>query len=394
MTNEEFISLHLDDDVARLALRRMPPKIDAPWCLRQISGHQLAKTKLPTWAAIKGLHYPPRLSLEQCSGEATAVYKREVALRLMPTPAGRTLLADLTGGYGVDFSYMAPLFGRALYFEKQEHLCETARHNFPLLGLGNAEVISGDSIEKFGSFQEHCALVFIDPARRDTAGRKTVAIEDCTPDVTTLLPRLLDRCDFVMLKLSPMLDISRALRSLPGVAEVHVVSLRGECKELLIVCTVRTIPLKFFCANLDTSDPTIMVSVDQLRAAPAIGSLAGSLYLYEPNASILKAGAQDCLCSLYGLRKLHPRSNLFVSPEPAPRFPGRTFRIVAHTDFSKRNLKTFLSGMPKANLAIRNFPSTVAELRKRLKLKEGGSDYLFATTLSDGSHALLRCLKV
>ncbi len=243
MTNEEFISLHLDDDVARLALRRMPPEIDTTWCLRQISGHQLAKTKLPTWAAIEGLHYPPRLSLEQCSGEATAVYKREVALRLMPTPAERTLLADLTGGYGVDFSYMAPLFGRALYFEKQEHLCETARHNFPLLGLGNAEVISGDSIERFGSFQEHCALVFIDPARRDTAGRKTVAIEDCTPDVTTLLPRLLDRCDFVMLKLSPMLDICRALRSLPGVAEVHVVSLRGECKELLIVCTARTMPL-------------------------------------------------------------------------------------------------------------------------------------------------------
>lgn len=394
MTNEDFISLHLDDDVARLALRRMPPEIDTLWCLQQITGHQLAKTKLPTWAAVEGLHYPVRLSLEQCSSEATALYKREVALRLMPTAAERTLLADLTGGYGVDFSYMAPLFGRALYFEKQKHLCETARHNFPLLGLGNAEVISGDSIERLGSLQDRCALVFIDPARRDTAGRKTVAIEDCTPDVTTLLPRLLDRCGFVMIKLSPMLDISQALRSLPGAAEVHVVSLRGECKELLIVCTAQAMPLKFFCSNLDTTDPTIVVSADQLCAAPAIGSLAGALYLYEPNASILKAGVQDSLCSFYGLRKLHPRSNLFVSPEPIPRFPGRTFRIVAHTDFSKHNLKTFLSGMTKTNLAIRNFPSTVAELRKRLKLKEGGSDYLFATTLSDGSHALLRCLKM
>lgn len=342
---------------------------------------------------------------------------------------GRECFADLTGGFGIDFSYMAPLFRHALYVEQQSPLCNIARHNFPLLGLQHAEVMNGvvdvstiNELMSHNACQPTADLVFLDPARRDDVGRKVVALEDCTPNVVTLQDALLHCARFVIVKLSPMLDITQALRSLHGVREVHVVSVQGECKELLLVlsgeaCAETEKSVTYYCANLregvgdDKSEGygvaekqtswLYVVGTDELskRTGEASGGIASveevaaQRYLYEPNASILKAGVQDTLPHNFGVKKLHPQSNLFISEECIEDFPGRRFRVVSVGDFSKRGVKMLLQDVSQANLTIRNFPSTVAQLRKQMKIKEGGDVYLFATTLSDGKHALVRCTK-
>lgn len=331
--------------------------------------------------------------MEQCSSEATALYKREQIERLLP-PNERQSMVDLTGGYGVDFSFIASLFARSVYVERLSHLCDIAHHNFPLLKLEGAEILCQETEATSPLLKEQYSLIFIDPARRDTAGRKTVAIEDCTPDVAQMMPTLLECAKVVIIKLSPMLDITQALRALPAVSEVHVVSVKGECKELLIVCaSSESQNITYHCANLSSGDSTFTSTAAEATSAPLKCTSIPQNFLYEPNASILKGNVQNIAGHRFGLQKLHPMSNLFTSTELAAAFPGRKFRITGWSDFNKRNLKQLLSGLTQANLTVRNFPATVAELRKRLKLREGGNVYLFATTLADGNHALIRCEK-
>ena len=409
MTNEEFIRLHREADVRRLALRRAPEGIDLKWCLQQIEGWQLARRKLPRWAATEGLWYPPRLALEQCSSQETAQYKADIVHRLIPA-ARRQSMADLTGGLGADFSQLAPLFCQAAFVELQPDLLELARHNLPLLGIKNAVTLSPVQSFTFSPFQ----LVYIDPARRDTAGRKTVRIQDCTPDLLALQDQLLPRCRWLMAKLSPMLDITQALRALKNVREVHVVSLHGECKELLFLMEgvkeeeKEGTPPLFHCVNLGTDEEPLTYGPPS--DGPSVGlrpsgqsivhcqlsivnyplSIVNYPFLYEPNASILKAGLQDVLPERYPVRKLHPMSHLFVSDRPVPRFPGRRFRILGFSDFSRQSLRDLLAGLRQANLSVRNFPASVATLRRQLKLREGGHIHLFATTAGDGSHILIK----
>ena len=233
MTTEEFISLNADADVRRLALANAGRNdIDLRFALDQIAGRQKARTKLPAWAAVDGITYPPGLAMEQCSSEQTATYKAAVAARLAGCQANSahrsyepdSLLVDLTGGFGVDFSYMAPLFGRAVYIERQAELCAVARRNAALLGLNKAEVVCGDCtqiIDEIG----HATLVYADPARRSASGGRTFAVSDCTPDMLELKERLLAKADYVMIKLSPMLDWRKAAADFgPCTGEVHIVS--------------------------------------------------------------------------------------------------------------------------------------------------------------------------
>lgn len=393
MTDKEFIIQNRNSDVRSLALKKAPEGVRLFWCLQQIEGWQLAQKKLPRWAGTDGIRFPPRLSMEQCSSESTATYKRDIVRRL-----GANSLVDLTGGFGVDFTYMAQGLQHATYVERQEVLCEAARHNFPILGLGDAEIVNGDAEETLRQLR-HTDTIFIDPARRDNTGRKTVAIEDCTPDVSSLQDLLLAKASYVIIKLSPMLDITQAMRSLRHVTEVHAVSHKGECKELLLVlhkgadASTGTDAPTFHCVNLNTTDAPFIISPPTphptTALAPADTILEG-LYIFEPNASILKAGQQDAFGTHYSLQKLHPQSNLFVGTQPIPDVPARQFRITSASDFSKNRLKRLLSGMKQANITVRNFPATVADLRKRLKLKDGGKDYLFATTLQDGSHIIIK----
>lgn len=387
MTNFEFILQHRTEDVRKLALRKMPEGLDAAFCLQQIEGWQLARKKIPRWAETDGLLFPPRLSMEQCSSQQTALYKRGVVERLLEGQCQRMM--DLTGGFGIDFSYMAPLFREAIYIEQQELLCQIAQHNFQLLGLQHAEVRNAQSQDVLAAYGEP-SLIYADPARRDDAGRKVVLLQDCQPDVVALQDELMAHAKVVLLKLSPMLDIQQALRQLRCVREVHVVSVDGECKELLLVMYQQEAPLRYYCVNI--TDHVQETVVEEVSVRPVISGQQMA-YLYEPNASILKAGVQDALCNIYKVEKLHAFSHLFTSDRLIEDFPGRKFRILGRSDFGKQGVRNLLAGVKQANITVRNFPATVQELRKKLKLADGGSVYLFATTMSDNSHALLRCEK-
>ena len=381
---QSFIENHRSDDIASLALLlRKHPEVDADFALRQIEGRQRLLHKVPAWADTPDLHYPPRLSLEQCSGQAAAEYKAALAKRLLPD--GGTM-ADLTGGLGVDFSFIAKNFGKAVYVERQAVLCDLARHNLQLLGLPDAEIVQTDA-ESFLHEMPPADLIFLDPARRDGAGRKTILIEDCEPDVLTLKSLLLQKARFVMLKLSPMLDLQRAIHALGCVTEAHILSVKGECKDLILVLTSEhAMPTRITCSE-EAHRLTFTLQEEQ-AATPEYTEEIGA-YLYEPYASIMKAGAFKLCATRYGLKKLHPNSHLYTSDELATDFPGRIFRVQRTTSFAKQELRAFCSGTTQANLTVRNFPSTVAELRRKLKLREGGNSYWFATTLADGSKRII-----
>lgn len=386
MTNKAFILQNKDANVQELALSKIPANIDLHFCLQQIAGQQTAQKKIPLWAGIQDIVYPPRISLEQCSSEQTALYKQQLTKRLLP--ANRQKMVDLTGGFGIDFSFLAKLFDEADYVEPDENLCGIARNNFPLLGLPAARIYN-TTCENFVDEMGSPDLIFLDPSRRDTEGRKVVALNDCSPNIEALQDKLLDHAPIVIAKLSPMLDIQDTLRRLPNASELHVVSVNGECKEvLLVLCRERKDALRFYCVNIAAQTQTFCTKTREVE--PVIAPLP-ERYLYEPNASILKAGVQNALCQSYDVRKLHPFSHLFTSSHFIEDFPGRAFVIDDYCGFGKKDLKKLLDGISQCNLTIRNFPASVAELRKRLKLREGGNIYLFATTLSDNSHALLRC---
>lgn len=484
----DFIRQHQDDDVRQLAfLGSKYPEVDMPFALDQIRGRKMARVKLPRWASIDGIIYPPHISMEQCSSEQTALYKAELAARLLGLSpslsengeekekesenasnlhlseicefAGKgavdsefakneatcekqqilteseenvneikeephegdfseeTEFVDLTGGFGVDFSYIASRLGvKSMYVERQAHLCEAAKENFGRLGLKNAIVKNGDGIEvlhSFASKKEAAAsdslgitedqsqsllktnfglkLIFIDPARRDDAGNKVVSLKDCTPDVTLLQEEMLSKADYVIIKLSPMLDWHRAVSELNCVQEVHIISVNNECKELLLVLSARNMGgnLRIYCINDAQSFVCDELDMESSSVKIAPSTLEEMQYFYEPNASLMKAGCFGVLSERYGARMLSKNSHLFVSREPIAVFPGRSFRIIVVSSFNKKELKRHLSGITKANIATRNFPLSVAELRKRLKLKDGGETYIFATTLSDESHVLM-----
>ena len=395
----DFIRQHQDDDVRKLAfLGSKYPEVDMPFALDQIRGRKMARAKLPRWASIDGIIYPPHISMEQCSSEQTALYKAELAARLLQDNG--TSFVDFTGGFGVDFSYIAERLGvKALYVERQAHLCEVTKENFMRLGLRNVTVKNEDAVKVLHDIEEHLSLIFIDPARRDDAGNKVVSLKDCTPDVTLLQDEMLAKADYVIIKLSPMLDWHRAVSELKCVREVHIVSVNNECKELLLVLSAKNMDenealLKIFCINdhqqmsYEEGDDSPVSIADVIADADC----EGIQYLYEPNASLMKAGCFGVISQRYGLSMLAKNSHLFVSTkdsESVDDFPGRTFRILAVSSFNKKELKRHLSGITKANIATRNFPLAVAELRKRLKLKDGGDMYIFATTLSDDSHVLV-----
>ena len=497
MTTAEFIQEYREKDTRQLALRSARfPDVDMPYALDQIKGWQTARRKLPTWAACDGIVYPPHLSMEQCSSEPTAQYKLNLAMEwscrsesselrvesserevesselrvensegevnnfssgqpatlnsqlstLNPQPATlnsqlstlnchASRMTDLTGGFGVDFSFTSCAFASATYVERNAQLCHMVEHNLPLLGIDNAKVVCADAVDYLSTLDMQ-TMIFLDPARRDQHGAKTVMLADCTPDVVQLLPQLLKKSRFTMLKLSPMLDWHKAVEDLQGtVREVHIVSVGGECKELLLVLSEEIeSELKVFCADLEaggsgeaglsggsssssssslSSEPSFprTPSSPSAPSHPSTPSLSASLFVYapgasrpapnsklktqnskflhEPNASIMKAGCFDELAAAYGVSPVSRNSHLFLSAEPVDGFPGRSFSIERVTTLNKRELRQALAGIEKANIATRNFPLSVAELRKRLKLKDGGDVYIFATTTAEDEHLLL-----
>ena len=393
----DFIREHADDDVRQLALRGSKmSEVDLSYALEQIAGRQKARVKLPTWACIDGIVYPPHLSMEQCSSEATARYKASIAGK-------GALFVDLTAGFGVDMAFIAQGFQKAVHVERQPQLCAISSENYSLLGLNHIEVVCGDGVEYLHTMN-HADLLFIDPARRDEHGGRTYGIADCTPNVLEMLDEMLEKADRVMIKLSPMLDWRKAVSDLGKVNEVHIISVDNECKELLLEVKseklkVKSISpsLRVVCVNLLSDGNRECFEFDAHHPLPSSSTFHLSPFtfhfLYEPNASIMKAGCFGLLEQRFGVVQLDKNSHLFVSDQEVIGFPGREFLIEKRTSMNKRELKAALADIDKANITVRNFPMSVAELRKRLKLKEGGEVYIFATTIANEGHQLLVCRK-
>ena len=428
----EFVAMHRDEDVRELALKaKRVEGLDLSLALDQIAGWQIASKKLPQWASYEGIIYPPHISMEQCSSQFTAQYKSEIAqtllasaatvrarvsdsaesdmqtaknvFQLSDSPESDTLVAkramvDLTGGFGVDFSYLARGFSQATYVERQRHLFDLAEHNMAALGLDQARIVCDDGVEYLRQMGP-VDFIYLDPARRDEHGSRTYAIEDCTPNVLELRDLLLAKSQYTLVKLSPMLDWRKAVADFDGaVREVHIVATGNECKELLLVLgqQVHEEPSapRVFCVN-DTQ------RIDYDSAAYTQGLRIGGKplpeaknYLYEPNASIMKAGCFDLVEERFGVTQVGPSSHLFVSATPVADFPGRGFAIEAIGGMNKKDIKRLLNGTKQANIAVRNFPLTAPQLRKKLKLADGGPVYLFGTTMQGCDHVLLRTSKI
>ena len=445
----DFVAAHRTEDVRQLALKaKRVEGLDLPLALDQIAGWQIACKKLPQWASCEGIIYPPHISMEQCSSQFTAQYKSEIAqtllapaatvrarvsdsgesdnqttksepqlsdsgesdtqetktgVRVTDSPESDTLVArssmvDLTGGFGVDFSYLARGFSQATYVERQRHLCDLAEHNMAALGLDQARIICDDGVEYLRQM-DPVDFIYLDPARRDEHGSRTYAIEDCTPNVLELRDLLLAKSQCTLVKLSPMLDWRKAVADFDGtVREVHIVATGNECKELLLVLSqqVHEEPSapRVFCVNDNQR-------IDYDSAAYTQGLRIGGKplpetknYLYEPNASIMKAGCFDLVEERFGVTQVGPSSHLFVSATPVADFPGRGFAIEAIGGMNKKDIKRLLNGTKQANIAVRNFPLTAPQLRKKLKLADGGPVYLFGTTMQGCDHVLLRTSKI
>ena len=402
MMNEatrEFVREHRDDDVRQLALRgTKDPEVDLAMALQQIDGRKRALEKLPSWAAVEGIVWPPHLSMEQCSSEQTARYKAEVA-------GSGGVFVDLTAGFGVDAAFIAQGFQKAVAVELQAELCAISSENFKHLGLHQIEVVNGNGVDYlYRMFPAD--LVFIDPARRDEHGGRTYGIADCTPNVLDFIDKLLEKAQRVMIKLSPMLDWRKAVEDIGKqyVSAVHIVSVNNECKELLIEVKSERVKSeksriggqRVVCVNLLSDDGRECFEFD--ADAPLASTFHLSLltfhFLYSPNASVMKAGCFDLLAERFGVMPLHQNSHMFVSDKEVPEFPGRGFVIERITSMNKRELKESLAGITQANIAVRNFPMSAEELRRRLKLRDGGDVYIFATTVENAGHRLLICRKI
>ena len=369
-STKQFIRENLNADVPTLALKKAPVGTDFSLALRQIAARQLLRKKVPEWSENEDLLFPAHLSIEQCSSEATAQYKANLLKG--------NAFADLTGGLGIDTYYIDRHFQKTDYVERQSELCDLARHNFSVL---NTKIeVHNETAEDYLNHCEPNDCIFIDPARRDEHGRKTISIADCTPNVADLQDLLLQKAEKVMVKLSTMLDISKALEELRQVKEVHVVAVANECKELDFILLL-------------TEQPEVRFTMDEERNSS--GELAESVlkYLYEPNPAVMKAGCFKLLTQRFGVFKLHKNSNLYTSEDLISDFPGRIFEVEGWMPYNKKVKQALLQEVDKASIAVRNFPLSVAELRKALKIGDGDAIYLFATTLKGEQKIIVKTKK-
>lgn len=379
-TNEKikaYIQLHREEDVRLLALKREGFTAEEHlYVLQQIEGWQIAKKKVPLWADCEAIVYPVHLSLEQCSSEETARYKQSIIGK-------GNVYADLTGGMGVDFSFMAKNYEYSYYVEQNEELCRLAQQNFKNLGVKNFEICH-QTMESFLNEDKKFNTIFVDPARRDDLGKKVISIADCSPNLLEWKEQLLEVSTTIWIKYSPMLDISLAIKELGEVDELHVVSLNNECKELLFCLNSnKDTEVHVKCVNLGKKKEIFTFSLGEEISCVARYATEMGHYLYEPNASIMKAGAFKLLTEYFPVKKLSVNSHLYTSDEKIEQFPGRSFEIESLFSMNKKEIRKCLGDCKRANITVRNFPLTVNQLREKLKIGEGGDVYLFATTLGD-----------
>lgn len=388
---QSFIRKHASENTDKLLLQAARfPGIDVPFAVNQILARRHLKDKLPTWYAREDLIYPSRLSVEQCSSEYTALYKQ----RLLKGNS----VCDLTGGLGVDCHFFARKAESVTYIERFPEYCEAARHNFAVLQTPAIRIVHADVREIAGTLQAD--TFYIDPARRSKDNKRAFALTDCEPDVLQLKPILLENTQRLIVKISPMADLEETLRLLPETREIHILSVKNECKELLFLledfsaaCPPEEVNIYALNLPEKTATPAFHFQPREEKDAPLHTTDTIGQYLYEPHAALMKSGAFKLLAVRYGVQKLHRHSHLYTSSGFVPDFPGRCFIVEESYEFSGKLLKQLSNRIPNANLTTRNFPLSVAEFRKRSGIKEGGDTYLFATTLADNRKVVIQTHK-
>lgn len=381
---QNFINANINCDLTKLILKGSPFEgIHISELAAQIQSKSKCREKLPKWFHSKGIYYPPALSIEQTSSETTAAYKSQLV-------SGNTLI-DITGGFGVDSYFFSKTIKEITHCEINVELSKIAAHNFQVLQADNIACENMDGLQLIGNQPVNYDWIYLDPSRRDEYKAKVFRLEDCLPDLTLHLDTLLETRAKIIIKLSPLLDISATLNQLKFVREVHVVAVKNEVKELIFVLD----PVQ--------KDQSVIKAVNLCKGQ--VEKLEGQInsrekallslpkkFLYEPNAAILKAGLFNDVSIQLNVFKLHYNSHLYTSNELVP-FPGRRFEILEISNYNKKQLHRILP-TGKANIATRNFPQTVAEIRKKTRIKDGGDDYLFFTTNLDNKNIVIHCKKV
>jgi 16S rRNA G966 N2-methylase RsmD len=370
---QKFILEHEQDDEKKLVLQhRTIHGVFTSLIAEQISGRRKAKIKLPLYYKSQNIIYPPGLNLEQSSSEETAAFKAKILSSIL---VADKIIADMTGGFGIDSLFLSHLFKKVLYVEPNDSLLSVARHNHEAFQVKNIEYHNNTAEEFLQSYVRKFDCAFIDPSRRNKSSQKVFKLSDCEPDVPNLLSTIFQKADCVLIKTSPLLDIQQGIKELKHVEKVWIISVDNECKELL-----------FFCRNGFKGEPHIAAvnlqeGHDEFEFSLTEEKSTSSkfsdplTYLYEPNTSILKAGAFKLIGEKFSLFKLHPSTHLYTSKELDQDFPGRIFKIIRTVKPDAKILKeTFPEG--KANVITRNYPLTAEELKKKTKLKDGGELYL------------------
>jgi hypothetical protein len=380
---QEFLEEQYKTEVSKMAFRGSPFEgISTQELLVQLSGKKKAEKKLPLWFGTRGIIYPPNLNLEQTSSEVTAKYKASLV-------AGASL-ADLTGGFGIDSYYFSEKIEKVRHLELNPELQEIAEHNFEVLGAKNIISEACDALNFLKNTSERFDWVYIDPSRRDEAGGRVFFLSDCLPNVPENLDILQEKAENILIKTSPLLDLQAGLNELENVREIHVVAVDNDVKELLWVLNKNASEgIEIKTVNFQKKEKQVFNGI--FGGNPPENYSEPKNFLFEPNAAIMKSGLFGRLGNELGLEKLHPNSQLYTSDTPV-NFPGRRFKVLQILPFRKKQLKKDLQ-LKKANITTRNFPESVAELRKILKIKEGGESYLFFTTLQNEEKVVLLCKK-
>ena len=381
---QDFIRKHLGDDLSKLILKGSPfENVSIQELAIQINGLQKAKSKLPAWFDAAGIIFPPNVNLEQTSSEVTAKYKASLI-------SGKTLI-DLTGGLGIDSSFFSERFEEVFHLEINADLSEIAAHNFMKLGKDNIKALSGDGLEYLRDCNKKYDWIYLDPARRDDHGGKVFLMEHCTPNVRDNLGLFFEKSDQVLLKTSPLLDLTAGMNDLRNLAEIHIVSVNNEVKELLWILK------KGYSGKIIIQTVNFQKKEDQYFKgdySPGQTEVPLSLpakYLFEPNPAVMKSGLFAEVALQTVTSKLHVSSHLYTADKPV-NFPGRRFEIIEVLPYSKK-LKRH-PALKKANVTTRNFPRQVTEIRDEMKIADGGDIYLFFTTNLNNEKIVLVCKKI
>ncbi|MBR5832326.1 MAG: class I SAM-dependent methyltransferase [Bacteroidales bacterium] len=385
---KEFIISHRTEDPLSLVLQQKKyPKWDMKFVAQQIEGYRMAQDKLPTLSLCDDFVYPPKLNREQCSSETTALFKA------MEYAEGKHI-ADITGGLGIDTVFMAKYAATVDYIEQDEELHDIATHNFRALELGNISAHCSDSINFLKNTNKHFDLIYADPARRDNQGRKVSALENCTPNILENIDLLLSKADMLLIKSSPMLDITEAVAQLKHVSEITIVAVKNECKEILFLCTgsVSDTSPKCRCINFKSNGSVDKITFNREEETTLSIPYSANIeqYIYDPNVTLLKGGAFKTTSILYDIKKIHRNTHLYTSEKKIEQFAGRIFKVIKELHPSAKEIaKDIPNG--KAHVITRNYPMSSEELQKKLRLKEGGDLYIIGLTKRDDKKAIYLC---